>query len=193
MVEVATPVQMAELMKTKSNDELGNAAIDAVKKTFKALASLTNTLFDASIKFSSSEDGKVSSEMASKSVDSLKVTGENLQQALKITTDTWKDTVKEDADAAKFIDGAKAVANSRDVRAALKGATSGASESATSAIEALKVVASGVGEELQTDKGFDAAAMLQEALTELGAILAVGGTRAVGAIQEQSRMLPDGK
>ena len=33
--------------------------------------------------------------MASKSVDSLKVTGENLQQALKITTDTWKDNVKE--------------------------------------------------------------------------------------------------
>ena len=31
----------------------------------------------------------------------------------------------------KFIDGAKAVANSQDVRAALKGATSGASESAT--------------------------------------------------------------
>ena len=52
------------------------------------------------------------------------------------------------------------------------------------------MVVGGVGEELQTNSVAVASAELQEALTELAAIVAVGSTRAAGAIQEQSRQLP---
>ena len=43
----------------------------------------------------------------------------------------------------------------------------------------------GVGEELQTYNGVNAAALLREVLAKLGAIIAVGGTRIVKANQEQ--------
>ena len=80
--------------------------------------------------------------------------------------------------------------DSRDVRNAIKGVGEGAAKSASSAVDALKLVAGGVGVELQTDLVAMATAELQEALTELAAIVAVGTTRVAGAIQDQSRQLP---
>jgi hypothetical protein len=187
-IEVATPAQMAELMKKKSNEELSQTATGALKRTLAALTKLTAGIFEAGKRFSASDDAKVTGQMASSSVDSLTKTGETLQQALKLTADTWEEALQ--GESAGVLEGGKAVLDSRDVRNAIKGVGEGAAKSATSAVDALKLVAGGVGMELQTDRVAMATAELQEALTELAAIVAVGTTRVAGAIQDQSRQLP---
>jgi hypothetical protein len=187
-IEVASPAQMAELMKKKSNEELSQTATGALKRTLAALTKLTAGIFDAGKRFSASDDAKVTGQMASSSVDSLTKTGETLQQALKLTADTWEEALQDES--AGVLEGGKAVLDSRDVRNAIKGVGEGAAKSASSAVDALKLVAGGVGVELQTDLVAMATAELQEALTELAAIVAVGTTRVAGAIQDQSRQLP---
>ena len=61
------------------------------------------------------------------------------------------------------------------------------------AVEALKVTVIGVGGELQTYNGVNAAALLREVLAKLGAIIAVGGTCIVKATQEQLEFYQGGK
>merc|ERR1711968_360230 len=173
----------------------GNAAIGAVKKTFNALSKLIGSIFDVGFKFSLSFDVKVISELALKSLNSLKESGVSLKQALKLSSDTWNEAVKEDATtldevAKDLLDGTKALSDSPDIRNALSGAGDGAKNGATAALDALRMVIGGVSEELQTDSVSIASAELQEALTELAAVIAIGSTRAAGAIQERSRQLP---